>query len=41
MDFFKCVLSMFTVSVNAEVYTGLRRLFIERMDLDLDFNFHG
>lgn len=28
-------------SVNAEVYCALRRLFIERLDLDRGFDFHG
>ena len=28
-------------SVNGEVYCALRRLFIERLDLDRRFDFHG
>ncbi len=33
--------SMSADSVNAEVYCALRRLFIERLDLDRGFDFHG
>ena len=41
LHFLRCVVSMFTQSVNADVYRALRRLFMERMGLDAEFDFHG
>ncbi len=41
LHFLRCLRSMFTESVNADVYGALRRLFLDRMDLDQDFDFHG
>ncbi len=35
------LLPAYLQSVNADVYAGLRRLFVERMDVDPDFDFHG
>ncbi|EFN55984.1 hypothetical protein CHLNCDRAFT_145348 [Chlorella variabilis] len=37
--FLWCIASMLTGGVNAEVYLGLRRLFVERLDVDPSFDF--
>jgi hypothetical protein len=37
----KCFVLVWTQSVNEELYVGLRRLFVERFDLDFDFDFHA
>jgi hypothetical protein len=37
----KCFVMTFTYRITAPLYRALRRLFIERLDLEPDFNFHA
>ncbi|GAB4813555.1 hypothetical protein N2152v2_000601 [Parachlorella kessleri] len=41
VHFLRCLVKMFTQSVDANAYHALRRLFVERMDVDPGFDFLG